>query len=74
MGDRHEASIRKKLETLADAGVSLPELDAELKRHDLSTEEYDELWLYAWTLLERRASRVVIGANGTWYGYDEIDE
>jgi hypothetical protein len=70
---RHEAALRGELEKLADTGVTIRELDAKLRRCHLSSEEYDELWLYAWTLLERRASRMAIGQNGDWYGYSEVE-
>jgi len=70
---QHEAALREELEKLADTGVTIRELDAKLRRCELSGEEYDEQWLYAWTLLERRASRMVVGQNGDWYGYSEVE-
>jgi hypothetical protein len=72
--DQHrKAALRQGLELFADTGVTIQELDAKLKRHHLAREDYDELWLYAWSLLERRASRTVIGQNEEWYGYGEVD-
>jgi hypothetical protein len=70
---QHETALRKELEKLADTGVTIRELDAKLRRCHLSREEYDELWLYAWTLLERRASRMVIAQNEDWYGYSAVE-
>jgi molybdopterin converting factor small subunit len=72
--DQHrETALRQELELLADTGVTIQELDARLKRQRLSREDYDELWLYAWSLLERRASRTVIGQNADSYGYGEVE-
>jgi hypothetical protein len=71
---RGEALIRSELETLADEGVPIATLDSNLKHHDLSGEEYDELWLYAWSLLEGRAGNVVVGAAEEWYGYGPVEE
>lgn len=73
MNENRLAALRQELELFADTGVTIQELDAKLKRRHLSGEEYDELWLYAWALLERRAFRTVIGQNGDWYGYGEVE-
>jgi hypothetical protein len=70
---RGEAVIRSELETLAGKGVPIRTLDSNLRRHGLSRDEYDELWLYAWSLLEGRASRVVVGAAEDWYGYGSVE-
>jgi hypothetical protein len=70
---RGEALIRSELETLADVGVPIATLDSSLRHHDLSRDEYDELWLYAWSLLEGRAARVVIGESEEWYGYGAVE-
>jgi hypothetical protein len=70
---RGEAQIRSELETLAGEGVPLATLDSSLKHHRLSGDEYEELWLYGWSLLEGRASKVVIGQSEEWYGYDSIE-
>jgi hypothetical protein len=71
---RGEALIRSELETLADEGVPIATLDSSLKHHDLTGEEYDELWLYAWSLLEGRAANVVVGAaEEQWYGYSPVE-
>jgi len=67
------ASIREDLEALTHRDIRFSELDAELERYHLSNEEYAELWLYGWALLEKRASGVVIEANGA-YGYQAIEE
>jgi hypothetical protein len=70
---RGEAAIRSELEGLAGKGVPIATLDSSLKHHDLSREEYDELWLYAWSLLEGKASKVVIGQAEDWYGYGSVE-
>jgi hypothetical protein len=70
---RGEARIRSELETLADEGVPIATLDSNLKHRDLTGEEYDELWLYAWSLLEGRAANVVVGAAEEWYGYGPVE-
>ena len=72
--ERHrETALRQELKVCADTGVTIQELDAILERHHVNREDYDELWLYAWSLLERRASRAVIGQTGDWYGYGEVE-
>lgn len=68
MNQDRRTALRQELEIFADTGVTIQELDAQLERHHLSREDYDELWLYAWSLLERRASRMAIGQDGDWYG------
>jgi hypothetical protein len=70
---RGERSIRSELETLAARGVPISTLDSKLKRHKLSRDEYDELWLYAWSLLEGRASAVRVDRGGEWYGYESVE-
>jgi hypothetical protein len=70
---RGEARIRSELETLADEGVPIATLDSNLKHRDLSGDEYDELWLYAWSLLEGRAAKVVLGEAEEWYGYGPVE-
>ena len=32
------------------------------------------MWLYAWSLLEGRASRVVVGQGADWYGYSPVED
>ena len=73
MNSRGEALIRSELESLAGKGVPIGALDSNLRSHHLSGDEYDELWLYAWSLLEGRASRVVVGQAADWYGYGEVE-
>ena len=73
MDSRGEALIRSELETLADEGVPLATLDSSLKHHDLSGDEYEELWLYAWALLEGRASNVAVAQGEDWYGYGSVE-
>ena len=65
--------IRSELESLADRGVPLATLDSNLKHHGLDGDDYEELWLYAWGLLEGRASKVVIGQAEDWYGYGSVE-
>jgi hypothetical protein len=67
------ASIREDLEALTDTNIRLSDLDAELEHHHLNNEEYAELWLYGWALLEKRASGMVIEANDA-YGYEAVEE
>jgi hypothetical protein len=70
---RGEAVIRSELETLADKGVPLTTLDSSLKHHHLSSDDYEELWLFAWGLMEGRASNVKIGEAEDWYGYGSVE-
>jgi hypothetical protein len=70
---RGEALIRSELESLAGKGVPIRTLDSRLRRHKLSRDEYDELWLYAWSLLEGRASKVAVGQAEDWYGYESVE-
>jgi hypothetical protein len=71
---RGQTLIRSELKTLAEKGVPIGTLDSSLKDRALSREEYDELWLYAWSLLEGRASNVVVGQAEDWYGYGAVEE
>ena len=64
--------MRSQLESLADKGVTIGAIDSQLNHMTLSGDEYDEMWLYAWSLLEGRASRVVVQA-GDWYGYGPVE-
>ena len=73
MDSRGEAMIRSELETLAARGVPLSTLDTSLKHHHLSGDDYEELWLYAWALMEGRASNVVVGQAEDWYGYGSVE-
>ena len=72
MDSRDRDVVRSQLEGLADRGVTITAIDAQLAGMPLDGDEYDELWLYAWSLLEGRASRVVVQA-GDWYGYAPVD-
>jgi hypothetical protein len=49
------------------------EIDSQLERHTLSHDEYAEMWLYAWSLMEGRAARVVVDPAGEWYGYAPVE-
>ena len=73
MDSRERATLATELEGLADRGVAMSAIDSQLERHRLSTDEYDEMWLYAWSLMEGRASRVVVGTTDDWYGYAPVE-
>ena len=73
MDSRERAVLATKLEGLADKGVAISAIDSQLSNHTLSGDEYDEMWLYAWSLMEGRASRVVVGTAGDWYGYAPVE-
>ena len=65
--------LATELEDLADTGVAMSAIDAQLEGRALSRDEYDEMWLYAWSLMEGRAARVVVGTAGEWYGYAPVE-
>jgi hypothetical protein len=48
-------------------------IDSRLEQHLLSGDEYDEMWLYAWSLMEGRAAKIVVGTTGDWYGYAPVE-
>jgi hypothetical protein len=73
MDTREKAVLATELEGLADSGVAMSAIDSQLERHSLSGDEYDEMWLYAWSLMEGRAARVVVGTTGDWYGYAPVE-
>ena len=72
MDSRERDQVRSQLEGLADKGVTIGAIDSQLAGIPLNGDEYDEMWLYAWSLLEGRASRVVVQA-GDWYGYAPVE-
>ncbi len=72
MDSRERDVVRSKLEGLADEGVTIGAIDSQLAAMPLNGDEYDELWLYAWSLLEGRASRVIVQAED-WYGYAPVE-
>ena len=72
LDSRERDVVRSQLEGLADRGVTIGAIDTQLNGMSLSGDEYDELWLYAWSLLEGRASRVAVQA-GDWYGYGPVE-
>jgi hypothetical protein len=72
MDARQRDFVRSRLEGLADMGVTMGAIDSQLADMPMSSDEYDEMWLYAWSLLEGRASRVVVHA-GEWYGYAPVE-
>ena len=72
MDSRERDRVRSQLESLADKGVTIGAIDSQLAGIPLNGDEYDEMWLYAWSLLEGRASRVVVQA-GDWYGYAPVE-
>jgi hypothetical protein len=65
--------LATELEDLADTGVAMSAIDSRLEGRALSGDEYDEMWLYAWSLMQGRASRVVVGTAGDWYGYAPVE-
>lgn len=65
--------LATELEDLADTGVAMSAIDSRLEGRALSGDEYDEMWLYAWSLMKGRASRVVVGTAGDWYGYAPVE-
>jgi hypothetical protein len=73
MDTRERAVLATELEGLAGTGVAMSAIDSQLESHSLSSDEYDEMWLYAWSLMEGRASRVVVGTAGDWYGYAPVE-
>lgn len=72
LDSRERDVVRSRLEGLADTGVTIGAIDSQLTGMPLSVEEYDEMWLYAWSLLEGRASRVVVQPED-WYGYAPVE-
>jgi len=70
---REREVLATELEGLAYGGVAISEIDSQLERHTLSHDEYDEMWLYAWSLMEGRAARVVLGPSTEWYGYAPVE-
>jgi hypothetical protein len=73
MNTRERALLATELEDLADTGVAMSAIDSRLERHALSGDEYDEMWLFAWSLMQGRAARVVVGTAGDWYGYAPVE-
>ena len=52
MESRDRDVVRSKLESLADKGVTIGAIDSQLAGIPMDGDEYDEMWLYAWSLLE----------------------
>ena len=73
MDTRERAVLATELEGLADKRVAMSAIDARLEGRALSRDEYDEMWLYAWSLMEGRAARVVVDTAGDWYGYAPVE-
>jgi hypothetical protein len=65
--------LATELEGLAGMGVAMSAIDSRLEQHLLSGDEYDEMWLYAWSLMEGRAAKIVVGTTGDWYGYAPVE-
>jgi hypothetical protein len=68
--DLEDKGIRNELQELASSGATIGTLDASLRKHELSGDDYEELWLYAWTL-ERQVAMAPSRArsqNGFEYG------
>jgi len=58
--------LREHFADMADAGVSFAELVVELDTYKgrVSRRQYDELWLFCWSLSKRQAERSISGRNG----------
>jgi hypothetical protein len=58
--------LREHLAELSDCVVSFAELVNELDVHKgrMPAREYDELWLFCWTLAKRRAALPHVRSNG----------
>jgi hypothetical protein len=67
-----ETAIRDDIVALADRGVTINAMDAKLKDYELSGDDYDEMWLFAWSLLESHASQATTDPGGS-LGYGEVD-
>ena len=53
-------------------GVTIGAIDSQLAGIRCAGDEYDEMWLYAWSLIEGRA--VARGRTaGDWYGYAPVE-
>jgi len=70
---RERALLVSELEGLAGEGVAMSAIDTQLERHALSGDEYDEMWLFAWSLMEGRAAQIVVGPTSDWYGYAPVE-
>ena len=73
MDTRERAVLATELEGLADMGVAMSAIDAQLEGRALSRDEYDEMWLYAWSLMEGRAVAHRGRHAGDWYGYAPVE-
>jgi hypothetical protein len=63
--------IREHLADMSDCGVSFAELVCELDvyKDRMPPRQYDELWLFCWSLAKRQAARPLSGSNGDpWPG------
>ena len=58
--------LRERFADLSDAGVSFAELVVELDtyKRQLSRRQYDELWLFCWSVSKRQAEHPISGRNG----------
>jgi hypothetical protein len=58
--------LRERLAAMSDTGVSFADLVDELNvyKDGIPARQYDELWLFCWTLAKRRAILHSPGSNG----------
>ena len=68
MDPQRKQALEGQLQSLADSGASLDELEAKLRDQDLSRPDYDELWALAWALVWR--SRALSTDKDSSHGHD----
>jgi hypothetical protein len=58
--------MRERLAEMSDCGVSFAELVTELDvyKDRMPPRQYDELWLFCWSLAKRQAKLPLSGSNG----------
>ena len=58
--------LRERLARMSDAGVSFAELvnELEIYKDRMPQRQYDELWLFCWTLAKRQAVHPLSNLNG----------
>jgi hypothetical protein len=55
---QRKQALQRQLQRMADSGASFSELEAKLGGQDLSGDDYDELWVFAWALVRPRAPAI----------------
>jgi hypothetical protein len=70
----NKQALYEKLELAASRGVPLTDLDAEIDKASeselLTDVERGEAWLYAWALVKRQESRLLMSMRNGDYDYD----